>query len=403
MALYYYRAKKGPKEIVEGELAAENKDAAVVKLSSQGLIPVHLEEKVSGYEPKITAVKSGKVTLKEVNIFARQLASLLKSGNTLLRSLDILSRQAHNAYFQWAVGQMARQVKEGSTFSQALSGFGRIFPALYVNMVRSGEEAGTLDEVLRRLAEYGEKTEEMRSKIKAALAYPSLLIILGMGTVFVLLTFFMPRLVNLFQDLGQTLPLPTRILIALSSFLQVYWPWLIVVVAGIVVFARKRGLRAQERVTIDWLKLKIPVMADLIRKENISSFTRSLSLLLKGGLPIFRAIEIITPTLTNTKYRQMFEKAGNRIVQGVSLAKSMEEQGGFEPFEINMVAVGEESGRLDESLLEIAKSYEADMEGTLRVATSLLEPLIIIGVGCIVGFIVFAMLLPIFQMDITAM
>jgi len=388
-------------EIVEGEASTETRDALVSKLTSEGLIPVHIEEKFAVKEEKIE-IKFGKVKARDLNIFTRQLASLLKSGIALLKGLDTLSQQAQNLYFKQVILEMAKDVKEGKSFSQSLARFPQIFSILYVNMVKAGEEAGVLDEVLNRLAEYQEKKEELRSRINSALAYPILLVALGIGTVFVLLTFFMPRLVNLFGELGQKLPLPTRILISISSFLKSNWIIVLVALGIIIMLVKRRGISDRERLAMDWFKLRIPVVGEFIRKENIAVFCSSLSLLLKGGIPVFRSLDIVKDVLSNKIYSDALAKVSATIVQGSSLSKSMENAGGFAPFEINMVAVGEEGGKLDEALLEISKNYEADLERILKIATSLIEPVIIIFIGSVVGFIVFAMLLPIFQMDVFA-
>lgn len=424
MPIYIYKAKKGPTEVIEGQAAAETKDAMVSKLTSEGLIPIYIEEVTSdiirsgkagvtpasagaGIQTVDSRFRGGRlpasaVASRDMNIFTCQLASLLKSGITLLRALDILSRQTQNLYFNRVILEMAKDVKDGKSFSESLSRFPKIFSALYVNMVKAGEEAGALDEVLNKLAEYQEKKEELRSKINAALAYPILLIALGLGTVFVLLTFFMPRLISLFGELSRKLPLPTRILISISSFLKSNWIWIFVVSGLTVILLKRRGLSDKERLTLDRFKLRLPFIGEFIRKKNIALLCGSLSLLLRGGTPIFRSLDIVKNVLSNKIYQNALANVSAAVVQGTSLSRGMEETGGFAPFEINMIAVGEESGKLDDALFEIARNYEADLERILKICTSLIEPVIIILLGLVVGVIVFAMLLPIFQMDVFA-
>jgi type II secretory pathway component PulF len=400
MPIYTYKAKKGPKEVMEGEMLAENRDALVSKLTSEGLVPVHIEEKTTGIQKAKPEVRFGKVKYRDLDIFTRQLSSLIRSGITLIRALEVLSKQTQNPYFSWVISEMEKEVRDGRTLSGAMQRFPNIFSSLYANMIRSGEEGGILDKVLEKLAEYGDKNEEIRSKITSALIYPVLLIILGAGTVFVLLTFFMPRLINLFEGLGQRLPIPTQILLTVGSFLQSNWVWILVVVAIVIALLRRRTISEKEKFIVDWVMLRIPVIGEFIRKENVSRFTRSLSLLLKAGLSIFKSIEVIAPTLSSRIYQDRLSFIKDKIVQGASLARSMEEAKEFSPFEVNMIAIGEESGHLEESLFEISQNYERDLEKVLKIVTTLIEPLVIIFIGCVVGFIVFAMLLPIFQINL---
>jgi type II secretory pathway component PulF len=399
MPIYIYKAKKGPETIIEGEMMAENKDALVVKLTSEGLVPVCIEEKVKE-SVKAPEVRTGKVRPRDLDIFTRQLSSLTKSGITLVRSLEILSQQTENPYFKWVIFELEKEMKDGKPLSGAMARFTNIFSPLYINMIKAGEEGGLLDDALNRLAEYMDRNEEIKSKISSALAYPVLLILLGIGTVFVILTFFMPRLISLFTELGQELPLPTRILIGVSSFLHANWGWILMALVFFAILLKRKGALKEKKAVMDWISLKTPVLGTLIRKENMSKFARSFGLLLKGGISVFKAIEIITPTLTSRAYQNALLKVSNNVTQGSSLAKGMQETGAFSPFEISMISVGEQGGRLEETLLEIAKNYERDMDKTLKILTSLIEPLIIIIMGAVVGIIVFAMLLPIFQINL---
>ncbi|MBL7158742.1 MAG: type II secretion system F family protein [Candidatus Omnitrophica bacterium] len=399
MPIYTYKAKKGPKDIVTGEILAENKDALFAKLVSEGLVPICIEENVKECG-KTTEVKSGKVRPRDLDIFTRQLSSLTRSGITMVGALDILSGQTENAYFKWVIFELEKGVKDGKPLSGAMAGFRNIFSPLYINTVKTGEEGGVLDEALDRLAEHMDRTEEIKSKISSALAYPILLITLGIGTVFVLLTFFMPRLISLFGELGQQLPLPTRILLAVSSFLHANWVWILLAMAVLTILLKRKGISKEEKTVLDWISLKIPVLGAFIRKENMAKFARSFALLLKCGVSVFKAVEIIIPTLTSRTYRDAFNKVSNSVIQGSSLANGMREAGAFNQFEISMLSVGEQGGRLEESLIEMAKSYERDLDKTLKIATSLIEPVIIIIMGGIVGMIVFAMLLPIFQINL---
>ncbi len=421
MSIYIYKAKRGPKEIVSGELKADSEAAAISRIESMGMVPVivsvkeavghapepdkHAEERLTispvNHKPK-TVNRGLPAKPRDIDVFTRQLATLVKTNVPMLRSLALIADETESKGFRSVVADLERQVKEGKMLSEAMECYPIIFDNLYLNMVKSGEKGGVLDEILRRLAEHREKAEEIRRKIQAAMAYPALMIIVGIITIFVMLTYFLPKLTGLFTNMKQALPLPTKILIGLSGFMSANWYWfLIVIIFAVVVLGRvKPG--SKKKLFFDMLKLHIPVIKKLVKNGEVAKFSRSLELLLKNGIPIYESLELAIDTLDNDALRERLGHVREDILgKGSTLSESLKRVDIFPKFAINMIAVGEESGKLDDSLTEIGDAYEREIQQAIKLITTLLEPLLILAVGAIVGFIVFAMLLPIF--DIGAM
>lgn len=402
MAIFTYKAKKGPEEIVEGKVRAENKEMAISQLLSEGVTPIKVETSQSSdvkaqfyRERRFERVRS-----YDVDIFTRQFASLIKSSITLISALHIISEQTENERFRRIISSIATEIENGEILSDALSKYPKLFSSIYINMIKSGEAGGTMEEALKTLVEFREKEDEIRSKIKSALAYPVFLVITGILTVFVLFTFFMPRLIDLFNQLGQTLPLPTRILISVTNFAKDTWAWIVIGSFVLALFLKRKGSSKGGRLAADWLKLHLPIIGKLIKKAEISRFARASAVLLKSGLSLFKAIEVAVPLVDSEIFRNELIGMNKKIISGSSLADSMKTVSYFSPMVLNMVAVGEESGHLEESLLEVASFYEKEAERSIKLITSLMEPVIVMIIGALVGFIVFAMLLPIFSIDI---
>ncbi len=398
MPAFAYRAKQGPSKTVEGRLTAESRSAAATRLEAMGYIPVWIGE-VEDTEAFAPAEASRvRIAPGEITVFTRQLAGLLRAGVPILKALATIRDQAVHPALQSLIGGIFAEVRDGRMFSESLRRHPRLFPELYVNMVRAGESAGALDEVLMRLAEARENDEELRGKVMGALAYPAFVLGMGFVSVFVILTFFLPRIMNLFQGMGQALPWPTRAVMAVSGFFAVYWGWLVaggglVVLAGVRFFRRERG-----RLVVDGLLLKLPLIGKFIRDTDIVRFARTLALLVRAGIPVERALTLGGNTLSNRKLRRGMRVVVDETVrQGATVAGGLKRQQEWPAFVTSMVAVGEESGRLDEVLLEVAAFYQRELDRGLKLITTLLEPVLILLVGLVVGFIIFAMLLPIFQ------
>lgn len=399
MPKYIYTAKSQPQTTVQGKLEAETEQEAINKLTKMGYFPISVKNEKDVLDAGASR-RFWKVPKKEIVLFTRQLSSLIESGVNILNSLNIIAEQAPNKYLRVVLGDILAQIKDGKPLSDSLAAYPNLFPALYVAMIRTGESSGNLNETARRLADLLEKQDEFKSSVRAALVYPFFLIGVGIITVTVLLTFVIPRLVVMFEDMGQALPLPTQILINLSSFLEHYW-WLILAVIFILVFLFKRAYsKPQGKASIDRFRLRIPLLGEIILKTEISNMMRTLSLLLSSGLPIISSLEIAISILDSEVLKKELEQFKGEISQGASFSSCLKTSNYFPVFVTNIVTVGEETGALDRSLLRIAEDYEKDTDRYLKTLTRLLEPSIILIMGLIVGFIVLSMLLPIFQINI---
>lgn len=396
MSMFYYKAKKGPDRTVEGEIDAESRSDALAKLEAMGLVPLMVD--IVRGSRRTTGRHSAKASFREVTMFTRQLASLIRSGVPILRALAIIREQTEKEGFRWVVGDITNRVRDGASLSAALEFYPRIFPLLYIDLVKAGESAGKLDVILDNLANAREREEDIRRKSRAAMAYPILVLLIGIITVFVLLAFFMPQVIGLYKDF-KTLPLPTRILIAMSNFLQATWHWiLMVIILFFIVFHRISSMdKGQSFMTA--VLLKIPLLRSFILETEIARFARTLALLIESGIKIDRAIELSAGAFKNVLFKRELAKiSAGTVEQGVPFSEGLKKSKLFPPFIGNMAAVGENSGQLDKSLLEIAEFYDKNIEHRSRIVVSLIEPILILGVGVIVGFIVAAMLLPIFEL-----
>ena len=405
--MYKYRAKKGPEEIIEGVIEAQSEKEAVERISQMGYIPLRLEEtqgQVQGavFSSVSGAVASsvGKIRSAEITIFSRQLASLLKSGVPILASLNIIAEQSDSLHLRNVLRSIHNNVKEGATFSASLAQYPKIFSPFYIAMIRTGENSGVLPEVLLRISEYRRQQEEAVSRVRMAMAYPVLMAITGIGTVVFMLTFVLPRLLNIFINMKQQLPLPTRILISVSFWLRQWWVWVLLVL--VIALLRKELKAEAARIPLSRLKLKTPLLGKLTLKSELSRFSRTLELLLKSGIPILKALEVAIPVVNNEVLREKLRFSYKELEQGGSFGRSLRASKVFPLFMCNLIAVGEESGKLGDALVEVAASYERDTEEALKVMMNLLEPLMILAMGLIVGFIVVAMLLPIFEINVIA-
>jgi len=406
MRKFTYEAKKGPGELVKGVIEAESQSAAVDKLSQMGYIPIRVvaaNEKSLNRRSNIAKQFSGlslskKIRSKELTIFTEQLASLLKSKVPLFEALRFLHEQTENVNLKGIISQSIDKIRDGKTLSESLSKYPKVFPLLYVNMIESGEKGGVLDKTLLRLSEFRNRQEEIRGKVTSALVYPIFMLVVGVASMFVLLTFVIPRMASLFSEIGQTLPLPTRILLSASNQFRNYWYLTpAIIVLGVFVFNK---MKEKKKSALDSFKLKLPLIGSFIKKSAIARFARTLALLLASGIPLFQALAITIPTMENEVIKSDLELIHKGIIDGASFEQSMKRSLCFPRFMTNMLAVGEKGGNLEEVLLEVAVFYERETNRVIKVITSLLEPAMILVMGLIIGFIVFAMLLPIFQINL---
>jgi general secretion pathway protein F len=401
MPKFTYKAKKGLYQVLEGEIEAENQDEAASKLATQGLFPVAINEVVPVEAPAEKTKKVNKprkrVTAKDVLGFTQKLTTLIRARVELLSSLRIIYEQTDNLTFQEVLLEIYNSTKEGKAFSSSLANFPKIFSPLYVNLIKTGETSGKMDFALEQISDFLMREDSLRTKIKVALAYPVLLLFVGLASIFVLINFVVPRLKPLFEGLGRDLPLITKIILRLSEFSNKTW-WMTGGIVGIIILILyfKRGSSVFNAFTAK-LKMYIPVINRLAKNQELAHFSRAFGLLLKSGVPALKSLEISTPTIDNPKLKEELNKVCLEVASGQALSKSMETFTSLPRFFTKMIAVGEESGRLSEVLEEIHNSYSQQIEADIALVTSLIEPVLILVLGLILGTIVLSILLPTFQ------
>ena len=392
---YAYRVRDRKGSLVTGEIQADSSDLVLAKLREQHLIPLEVKEKRAGLGREFHLLPE-KAKLKDLSVFSRQFATMVNSGLPLLRSLAILEEQTGSKYLAKVVGQVRLEVEQGSSLSGALARHPRAFSDLYVSMVKAGETAGTLDDVLLRLADTLEREVTLRRQIKSAMTYP----IVVTGLVIVILTamlvFVVPTFKDLYTQLGGTLPLPTRILVGISDVVRSYF----LIVVGVIValaFVFRWWKRGRGRLAWDKFKLKIPIFGKLFHKSALSRFARTLSVLNRSGVPILQALEIVQDTVGNQVVANAVKDLQAGVKEGESIAAPLARHSVFPPMVVQMMAVGEETGALDTMLEKIANFYDEEVEATVESLTALIEPVLIAVVGGAVGAIVIALYLPTFR------
>ncbi len=336
------------------------------------------------------------VKTKILMIFTRQLATLIDSGLPLLRALTVLQKQERDKVLKKTIGNLSDAVQGGSTFSEGLSHHPRIFNDLYVNMVRAGEVGGVLELVLTRLAEFQEKAQKIKNKVKAAMVYPVIVMCLAIGILSFLLVFIVPRFEQIFHDMLGDKPLPTITLfvIGVSNAVKNHWAVIIFVVVALIVGMKILGRTKAGRIFLDRVKLRAPLFGDLIRKTAISRFSRTLGTLVTSGVPILQALNITRETAGNSIIAGAINQVHDSVKEGESIVQPLEASGAFPPMVISMIDVGEETGQLPEMLLKIAEVYDDEVDNSVAGLTSMLEPIMIVFLAVIVGTIVIALFMP---------
>lgn len=400
MARFAYVAKNIQGRSVEGILEAESPAVASACLQRQGLFITSLVPFTkSNGNAWFMWRKGPSVSGAEVARFTQRLADLMRAGLPLARALQSVSRQHHSPVFTDIVARLHADIIEGKNFSDALSRHAAVFPQFYIGAVRAGQSAGFLEDTLAYLAEFLEKDLDLKNRLRSALAYPALMLMVGLLSVAFLLTFVIPRFSAMFQDIGQALPFLTRALIAISVSLRSSW-WVFIILIILVMFGILHPVLRQKMAR--WWSafvLDVPLWGTIVRKEIIARFARILKALLHNGVPLTDALLMARESLGNPRFADALAVFKERIESGKKLSEVIT-QGGLFPADIaEMIAVGEESGAMEEPLAQISRIYERDVEQSLKTALSLFEPLIILGVGCMVGCVALAMLLPIFQVS----
>jgi type IV pilus assembly protein PilC len=394
---FAYKAKDRNGEVLTGSILAENESAVAIHIREKGYFITQIREEggISSFSAFIDNLRS--ISLKEISIVCRLFATMIDAGLPLVSSLNVLIEQTDNPRIKKALQDVYKKVKEGETLSRSLGDHPSIFPGLMVNMVEAGEVGGVLDTVLNRLASHFEKEHKMNEKIKSALTYPAVVSVMAVLSVLFILTFVLPTFVQMFDNMKMELPLLTRILLAISSILRNYAPILIVLTAAGAYGLKIAYQREQTRQIIDALTLRTPVVGMLSRKIGIARFSRTLSTLLHGGVPIITALEVVQKTIGNLSMMKALEQAKSGIKEGMGLASTLAQSKVFTPMVVQMVSIGEESGALDKMLEKIADFYESDVDDIVTRLSSIIEPIIIGVLGVIIGIIIIAIMVPLFD------
>jgi type IV pilus assembly protein PilC len=393
---YQVRDKTG--KVVSGTIEAENQAAVAQKLSSMGYATVSISKASAGMKTELKIPGfGGKVKLKDLSVMARQFATMINSGLSLLRALNILSEQTPNKKLAEILAQVRNDVETGNPLSGALAQHPEIFPPLMINMVRAGEVGGFLDGVLLQIAENYEAEVKLKGKIKSAMTYPVVVFVMAMLAVTGMLLFIVPVFAKMFAGLGAQLPLPTQILVNLSHILKTCFP--IIIVGGIVFLVVWKRVKHKEQVRnfLDPLKLKIPVFGTLFQKIALSRFTRNFGTMLHAGVPILQSLDIVADTSGNIVVARAVRDVQESVRNGESLTAPLSNHAVFPPMVVQMMAVGEDTGALDDMLHKISEFYDQEVEATTEALTSLIEPLMIAFLGGVVGAMIIAMYMPIFK------
>jgi type IV pilus assembly protein PilC len=399
MPTFVYTGKNMSGQDQRGEIEAASIAQATAALRRQQIVPASITQKRAGglsLNIKIPGLGGG-VKTKDLVIFSRQFATMIDAGLPLVQCLDILASQQDNAEFKRVLTEVKSSVEGGSTFADALRKHPKAFDSLYVNLIAAGEVGGILDTILNRLSGFLEKAEKLKGKIKGAMTYPVAVIIIACLVVAGLLLWVVPIFEDMFAGFGQALPVPTQIVVGLSEALQHYWYIIIGVMVGIGIGINRAYKTQKGRRVIDGILLRVPVVGDLIRKTAVARFTRTLGTMLSSGVPILESLEIVSKTAGNVIIEEAVMKARMSLSQGKTLADPLIETKVFPGMVTQMIAVGEQTGALDTMLAKIADFYEEEVDAAVDALTALIEPMLMVFLGVVVGGLVIALYLPIFQ------
>jgi type IV pilus assembly protein PilC len=339
-----------------------------------------------------------KVSTKSIVIFTRQLSTLIAASLPLVKALRTLHDQLEQGTLKGIIKTVADEVESGSNFSEALSHFSGVFPDFYINMIKAGEQGGMLEDILKRLSEFLDKTQRLKDRIKSALMYPMFVMLVAVLILIMLMVFVIPTFTNMFSELGGSLPVPTRILIVTSEITRRAW-FLIPLIPAIFIALYKAFIKNPDRkLIVDRLKLNIPVVGPLIQQVAVARFSRTLGTLLSSGVPILAALQTVRDTIGNEFIARAVMQVRDSIKEGESVSGPMDASKAFPPLVTKMINIGEETGQLDKMLVQIADNFEEEVDVTVSGLTSLLEPLLIVFMGLVVGFIVVAMFMPLFSL-----
>lgn len=402
MPSFHYKAVSATGEALEGEMEARAQAAVVERLQAMGYIPIRVEEAQSETDVETGSfswLRSGLVNQSEVAVFTREIATLLHAGLPLDRALEILVALSENAKVRRLLMHMRDDVRGGASLSAAMEAQKGVFNRFYLNMVRAGEAGGALGPVLMRITEFMERAKALKETVKSALIYPTILVVASVSAVMLLLVFVVPQFSVMFEQSGKTLPVATQIVIAAGDFLKHDWWMLLLGGVAVYVLMRQQLRNPVSRYRWDGWLLRLPLVGDLVAKIEVARFSRSLGTLLGNGVTLLNALFIIKETLTNSVMAQGLDGVATQLKEGLGLGKPMMETGLFPKLAVHMVMVGEETGQLEEMLIRVADVYDSEVETAVRRMLSLMEPVLILGLGLLIGGIIMSILVAILSVN----
>jgi len=401
MSVFVWQGKTAQGKVLKGEMEASNIEAVYARLRSQRIqpIPARVKEKGTGLDTEIKIPGFGpRIQPYDVMLFTRQFSTMIDAGLPIVQSLDILAEQTENKPLKKTIRDVRRDVSGGTTLADALEKHPKVFDDLYVNMVRAGEAGGVLNTILNRIALFIEKANRLKKKVKGAMIYPATIVVVAIGVVSILLIFVIPVFAELYGSMGRALPAPTQITINISNFFRSYLIHIGVSIALIVASIKMYYRTPKGRLVIDGILLKMPILGDLLRKVAVARFSQNMSLLLASGVPILEGLAITAKTAGNKVIEKAIMDARISISEGKTVAEPLEKSGVFPPMVCQMVSVGENTGALDNMLKRVGDFYEEEVDNSVNNITALMEPMIMVFLGIVLGGLVISMYLPIFQL-----
>jgi len=409
MPIFSYKASDMAGNIFKGTLEAAEEKEAAAKLSAMNYIPIRIQASAQSQNRSQSRFQLNasinvssmfeRVTSKDVMMFTLDLHALLAAGLPMDKALSLLINVAEKEKFKEVVSAILKSVQSGNSLSEALATYPNIFPMLYTNMVKAGESGGVLPVVLERLGSFLENSQDLKDYIKSAMVYPLFLVFVGGISIIIMLAFVVPEFATIFSDLGQSMPFSTQLLLSISHGLRDYW-WMIIAGIGGLIYVLKRYVKSpQGRLKTDRIKVNAPVVGTLVKSVEAARFTRTLGTLINSGVPILQALRLVQEIITNQLIAGALETVYRRVKEGENLSTPLLQADIFPPLAVQMISVGEETGKLDEMLLRVAENYEKVVRNMVKRFVNLLEPVMILGMGLMVGFIVISMLLAVFSMN----
>jgi type IV pilus assembly protein PilC len=396
MPIFIYKARDPLGKPVQGRMEAKSKEELVNKLHRMGYITTKVVEIPKGF--KLDFRTPRRINPQDIVMFNLQLSNMINAGINILRGLDIIGKQIENRKFKEVVEDVKRNVEAGESFSQALSKYPKVFPHIFVSMVKAGEASGRLDIILKRYSDFFEYQLSLKQKIKGILFYPLILLFAGIVVTLFMVSFVVPRFAEIFLKIGMKLPLPTLVLYKIGMIIKNFWLIIILSVVSLWIGLKYYVSSNKGKIYLDKFKLKLPLFGPLYRKISISRFTRTFSTLLKSGVPILESLEIVKDVVGNELLKRTLENVKHSLEKGEKISDSLKVSEEFPLDVIQMISVGEEAGNLDEMLNKISDFYDLSWNYTIKKLTSLIEPFLLVLMGGLVGFIMASLLLPIFDM-----